>query len=435
MTTRLFQISMAMPCADASDNQRTFSSSYFSRDCSFVNTESNPHDSRGLRIVACGHRSVRISKSGLLFPAWMVEFAGADESSLSLRSTSEIAASKKWCCWWRSKRDFLLLGRVTRKHALPWTAAAWGKLSVAAPWIPPGVVAIGNAEAVNNWKPNMTKSLFLVNQYLQRLDDLCSRADVHPEVLLAWQTFCRPEDTQDLASADDDSNESNVAMDDAFGNSLGQYFCSPDNGRQLVECFWNRLEPLIRHSSAATRIVEPSCGHGDVIRCLMAMLAAISKRSDSKIISVLGLDLDPTVVDHCRRLMNQDPIPLTGLPLFECANADFLQTRPSDFFCNNNAPPATVIAMIGGPPYSARKGANAKDKNDPPVRVVEYAVNEWKASVVAFLMPARCRDFRYRLPANYKTETIELANESIFFFRGVRKVTQPSIIQCFWKMT
>lgn len=444
-------------------------------------------------VLACGYRHVFIPKSGNRFPAWLVQTIIPDNG----QHTGSTAQTTTTSTVWRSKRDFLRLSRSTSTASsgrIVFPKRALTKLADAAPWKRPtdktGRDSFKATHALadhdDNWKVSMKKNLFVLDRFLQQTAEYCqteadssinenSAADV--QVQNAWAEFCRPTDCDDLEVlvADGQDFATTAASSSAVeaiqrGNALGQYFCSKENADQLVECLLQAVKRTLPNtsnsdsgsgSSRKMLIVEPSCGHGAVIDSLRQQLhddanADISAGSKYQII---GLDIDEEAITYCQKAVDEAEMTSekhnTGSDSISVSYhlTDFLATN--DTFTNRwtttttmttdlmdtttstaAVPPIAVpVFMIGGPPYSAGQGTSGDDWHGTlPMEFVEHAVHQWKAAAVAFLMPARCRNATYRLPANYRVETIDLKHSSQFYFQGGKKpVTQPSIIQVFWK--
>lgn len=372
------------------------------------------------------------------------------------------------------------------------------KLADAAPWKRPPdpihtgrdnvesecALALSDYEGDDNWKVAMTKNLFWLDRFLQQTAEYCGNhknsSDVQvAQVRSAWTEFCRSTDCEDLAvvaKSHDGAASTLLASSSAVeaiqrGNALGQYFCSKENADQLVECLLQAVKRTlsISYCSSASRkmlIVEPSCGHGTVIDSLRQQLQLHLDKStnnahgDADLLAgskcqIIGLDIDEEAIAYCqkavveaksfgqRKIAGSDNISISyHLTDFLATNETFTNrwttADPMDTTTTTTAamPPSGVpVFMVGGPPYSAGQGTSGDDWHGTlPIEFVEHSVHQWKAAAVAFLMPARCRNATYRLPADYRVETIDLEHSSQFYFQGGKKaVTQPSIIQVFWK--
>lgn len=414
-------------------------------------------------VVACGYRQTFIPKSGLTFPAWLVACGASPPVSTPDSGCETVSAVPvnvaSTSLRWRTKRDFGRLGRVAARTAtIVWPKAAWRKLSDQSPWQRPNDDTMslsfdpvkmwnpssGDLEVVvNQWHPCMKKSLLQIDQFLQRVAWACRDSHTaHPDLMRAWNEFCRDQDSDQVLLDGCDANlwpPSPVSLNRVStaqqGNAWGQYFCTPANARQLTQCFWKRLLSL-RRSDSNLLVVEPSCGHGQIV---WALAQHVHDTAMPKL-SVLGLDIDEAAVDYCRAQADSRlKIDSTTHCDVQWTTADFLRSRrpfliPIDSDGADNK--SCTVAMIGGPPYSAGAGGGKEDGDmqlDLPTRFVAHALQEWQAIVVAFLMPSRCRNTTYSLPQGYRHESIELHAPSVFHFQGNIPVQQPSIIQCFWK--
>lgn len=347
---------------------------------SIIMNDSSNSSTSNIRVIACGYRQVLIRKSNRRFPAWLVQ----------LPNNRQV---------WRSKRDFW---RLQRDVSWSFPKSAWTKLSEQVPWMrPDGCCSLMTVET-NNWNVRMQKNLLLLDTFLQQVDKYCMASndkDGDDALVQVWRDFCRPCDTEDLVDGADDRHEPSAATS---GHVLGQYFCSPSNAKLVVDVLWKHIKVLLLDTSNIL-VVEPSCGHGDLIQAL-ALHSNIHPR-------ILGFDIDPIAVEHCQRQQ------------FNVYTQDFLESKRGDH-CRLD----DVVVVVGGPPYT-----NASDDGQQrglPAAFVQHAIEEWKARVIVFIMPARCRDVNYDMEG-YDWETIEL-EDSTFFFQGSVPVKQPSIIQCFW---
>lgn len=329
-------------------------------------------------IIACGYRQIRIPKSNLLFPAWLISFGNKT-------------------CWWRSKKDVCKLGGAARLFP----KSAWKKLSESAPWMRPGEeeVPLLSELCENHWTDRMQKCLRQIDQFLQQ----CSQS-TSDEGQNAWTHFCRAEHNADLADDGDGASQPPQQR----GNALGQYFCSPSNAQTVVNVF---VDVINRLSERQICVVEPSCGHGRLVQTMIEKYPAVDW-------SVLGMDIDPTAIEVCKKQLPHDNLKWIA--------TDFLTSQRYDFVSET----ATVVAL-GGPPYSAGAGHALDMRRDLPVRFVEHAIFQWRAQLVVFIMPERCRYENYNHLEGYLQKTIEL-QESIFYFQDQTPIRQPSIIQCFW---
>lgn len=349
----------------------------------------------GSKILACGYRKILIPKTAATFPAFLVSFPEHGNS------------------FWRSKRDFLILARLV-KGDLSLPKAAFKKLADRSPWrAPGGNVACDGSE--DNFHVSMKKSLNQMNHFLANVQGKASNRR-NKELHQAWDEFSRPENTTGLVSEDE---EAHVAKSGRIrdGSRLGQYFCTNENARAVVNVAIQKLNRMdLLSESKSIAFVEPSCGNGDIVKALVDILAGIDPPIAN--VTIQGFDIDSHSISRCKGLK------FTTLEVsWSCE--DFLDTK-------RQATNDSIVVCVGGPPYSAGAGNAADMKLDLPTKFVKHCVTEWQANVVSFLLPERYRDVALDLPNGWGCETVDLSS-STFFFQGDTPVTQPSILQCFFR--
>jgi hypothetical protein len=130
-------------------------------------------------VLACGYRQIRIPKSGLNFPTFLL--------SLPNQQTAV----------WQSKRDLLLLGRVASPRPFP--KAAFKKGAGKASWrLPNFYLPSFCSEPTNHYHVSMKKSLMQLDQFLQSIQLVAAASGTKAiEVQEAWDIFCRPGDMED----------------------------------------------------------------------------------------------------------------------------------------------------------------------------------------------------------------------------------------------
>ena len=387
-----------------------------------MSTKSSPsHDQ--VTVLACGYKYVTIAKSGLRFPAWLVR----------IRENQNDEASSHRVVVWRSKRDFWRLAR----HWNGFPKAAWNKLCDAAPWKRPDFLFYLNAthninqdlqglfdETENKWEPFMKKSLLKLDQYLGEVALRAAKKD-DSALQEAWKNFVR-------GAADEEevgTSAKLVASAARIGNAFGQYFCHPDNARQLVHVALSRLQSILAHRPQDKLLfLEPSCGHGQIIETLLQELQSPESPFQASKYQVRGIDIDETAIQQCREKFSDNMVALS--------NNNFLESSLDDF---SGWTDDCLVVVIGGPPYTAGAGRGTSDDaslcRDLPMQFVRHSFSSLRASIVCFLMPARCARVDYVkdgwIPEQYTAETIQLDAPSTFFFQGSDPVTQPSVLQCF----
>jgi hypothetical protein len=365
-------------------------------------------------IIACGYRQVWIPKTNRTFPAWLIAFDDATEQEK--RTT------------WRTKHDISLLHRAAKTAHIQFPKAVFAKLVEAAPWKSPDLLEDDGAASekewneltcINHWNKNMQKNLWRINQFLQEYSK--SRVE---NVMGAWKIFARLGDTEFVLPVARDLETSNHQREQ-ISHELGQYFCSPENAIFLVQTCLERISRLVSQTETRDFVfIEPSVGRGDILVALRDHLSSNqSVFATTHLTQFLGFDLDSAAVDACRQRFE------AGAGNTIINQADFLQTKRNDHLQGD-----ACVSFLGGPPYTASHNNDTQSSLDKyiPMRFVEHAIHEWKAQLVAFIMPRRCKSHAYEsLPSNYLYETIELPS-STFYFQGNVAVQQPSVLQFFW---
>ena len=182
-------------------------------------------------------------------------------------------------------------------------------------------------------------------------------------------------------------------------------------------------------------ILEPSCGHGNIIWQLVEQhLDHLEKNYTT--IKIVGIDLDPRVIAVCEKRYSNSPELQNSAKLsleFYCQS--FLTSKVQDFIETEESSPPLVVA-IGGPPYGSKP-----EERSLPQQFVQQCMEQWDCQVIAFLVPQRfpkslealcghSNDMSYRRA--YACQSEELAC-STFLFKGETTVKQPSRIQCYYR--
>lgn len=195
-----------------------------------------------VRIIGCGFRCFYSQRSGLAFPAYLIQFSYNIDEDV-------------YCIYkWRAKRDFLLLKRSanhnSNKGSMAFPKNAYSNLCEQAtmkPWLRPmigdlrteGKLIVGklglndvNLESIQleegwGYVPRMKLSII-------RLDDFLSQ-DFASE---AWALFCREGDSEGIvagqAASFEKTNGSQREADDIRrAGKLGQYFASAENAKKV----------------------------------------------------------------------------------------------------------------------------------------------------------------------------------------------------------
>eukprot|EP00934_Nitzschia_sp_Nitz4_P001612 Nitzschia sp. Nitz4//scaffold13_size275219//140580//141689//NITZ4_000876-RA/size275219-exonerate_est2genome-gene-0.186-mRNA-1//1//CDS//3329536020//1612//frame0 len=351
------------------------------------------------RLLACGYREIRIVKSGLTFPTFLVSFPGDCHPV------------------WRSKRDFLLLGRETAKPEVLFPKAALKKLADKFPWKRPGV-SLPFVES-DVYHVTMKKSIQQVDQFLAAVNQQAAESPGSP-IYQQWQIFCRQEDTEGLVPLSSKSGKDGEGDFSKVQKSsqLGQYFCTRENAKQVVHKALSSINSQTwSDDTVHFCFLEPSCGHGDVVESLVEALH--ERQVPPGRVSIHAVDIDSDAISECKG--KELPFPEYSV----CwSSRNFLETA------REPSPDNTVVVCVGGPPYSAGAGNCQDMQRDLPTKFVLHCLQEWQAAVIVFLLPERYRDTTFVMPQHVRRETIDLGS-STFFFQGTAKVTQPSILQCY----
>lgn len=360
------------------------------------------------RIIACGYREIKSSKTSLTFPAWLVQFE-----------------DQKF--WWRSKRDFLLLFRAS-KRSIPIPKASLQKLANQSPWkIPNTEISIQKIDSkaeINNYSVQMVKSVQQCNYFIRKLASCCE----DERVLKAWQNFSRSSDTDGLLDSGSMHNSDNCLPEQVGGQTsheeaarLGQYFCSPTTAEKLVQLTTEFcLKRSIFNSKSLHKLtfLEPSCGQGDILWNLLQNLK--TNGYDPGCYRVIACDIDHNAIQSCQEYAMQNKYVVN-----DWLRSDFLATK-------NDADYSGHVVVLGGPPYTSGAGSGKNMERNLPDLFFKHCVETWNAVFVAFILPKRYHCNPINTEEGWRVETHRLESSS-FFFQGNQKITQPSIIQCYIK--
>jgi hypothetical protein len=361
------------------------------------------------RTLACGYRSIISSKTGLEFPAWLLHLPPRDVLQQNHNS-----------CWWRSKRDFLLLGRAAKragcKRLLP--KAAMEKLSERAPWRRPDVHESALLED-SKYHVSMKKNLARMDQFLEEIAERCSSEgeDLGSSLTVAWDVFCRRQDTSGLVNPRDHderlytSTKTKGTTSLQESSRLGQYFCTPENATLVVQHALKWGNKCL--SSKDVLFLEPSCGHGEVVKSLLHQLDQ-SRCMMSGAITIVAYDIDPKAIEYNKRWDK------TGR----------VQWRVGDFLASAPSQADRFVIVLGGPPYTTGAGSGRSMRRDLPQQFWTHSVDVWNAQFVALLLPVRYAGSTLEISPDWNCETHSLVS-SKFFLQGSIEVAQPSVLQTF----
>lgn len=253
-------------------------------------------------ILACGYRRISIVKTNNNFPAWLVLIPSPDNdcwgetashTAISPNKSSWDDSAPQWSCYWRSKRDFLLLSRSLaasdsknekiqccrsdpklKLRTLP--KAPFQKLCGRSPWRRPLSTNISPTKYTNldtlekclmnpvvldaiweqpknEYHASMTKNLFQMDQFLQAIHrHTCYVGEYECDCIVepqktavvtnemeavheAWKLFCRPFDCEEMMATGSENKTPLKSLGSSLPTpqSLGQYFCTPENATQV----------------------------------------------------------------------------------------------------------------------------------------------------------------------------------------------------------
>jgi hypothetical protein len=367
------------------------------------------YDSKGVIVVCCGYRHIVSAKTSLTFPAWMVRLPCEQQDGIY-----------HYKYWWRSKRDFMRLGRlVTREcSSIQPPKAALQKLASTAPWSRPLILLDcprlpHNRNLNNQYHISMKKSLCQLDNYLNAIHD-CARKDPSSPLAKQWSEFCRMQDVTELNHSAQTTDESMSIIPTTTvqeSSRLGQYFCSRENAKQLVMLVLDWIDSRQQTALPHVTFVEPSCGQGQVVWTLLDELQKLPSIS----YTIIAWDIDSHAIQYCHQHDLKHQV--------QWRHGDFLTSTSSCACVDHHG--ATNVICLGGPPYTTGAGSDTIQR-DLPERFVSHCLDEWKALFVAFFLPRRYEGHAWDYRPVY---TFEL-DSSTFFFHG-KAVPQPSILQCF----
>jgi hypothetical protein len=397
-------------------------------------------------IVACGHGSIYIPKTGNIFPALLV----------CLSPNKELV--------WRSKRDFLLLARSRQHHSPPvlFPKAAFQRLvhDDVVPWIRPlqdlpplpddtqaRIHSFHESvhERPNRYRTEMKKSVWQLDSFLASVWKQSQQSS--PTSLTTWQTFCRAHHTEQWIDPTTTTTTTTTLQTSSVpcrriqqSSRLGQYFACPETSRRVVDIVLEHVMKVCDATTSRVTFLEPSCGHGDV---LVPLVRALKEHEiPPHQVTILGYDIDGTAIDICRQRNEFRSGHCEYAACLRWNHADFLTSRRRDITHDASSSSSSseescrssqhVTCCLGGPPYTTGAGNGSAIERDLPARFLRHCQEEWQADNVTFILPER---YRHGLAGKkeeeeWETKVVDLSS-STFFFRGKEQVTQPSIIRVY----
>ncbi|KAG6576315.1 Site specific DNA-methyltransferase [Phytophthora cinnamomi] len=221
--------------------------------------------------------------------------------------------------------------------------------------------------------------------------------------------------------------------DSKHARDLQQYFTSAELVDLVVERVLAQVQSQQQQPGDVVWL-EPSCGDG---RFLTALLRAGAKH-------VVGYEIDERVHRVAQRNVQQAAKETEGVRRAQVILGDFLTSKSS--------PPADeFVVAVGNPPFGAKGG----DGSDLVHHFFRHAAREWRARVIAFIVPERCsrhpfvettlQHLRSRLSSDDDDDgdsaatqwelaaELPLTDHQFEFGEGeqLKRVRQPSVLQLF----
>ncbi|KAH9087889.1 hypothetical protein LEN26_019763 [Aphanomyces euteiches] len=183
---------------------------------------------------------------------------------------------------------------------------------------------------------------------------------------------------------------------------LGQYFSPTTSINMLLDVVF-ALPIDVKN----TLFLEPSCGIGNFFQPMI----------DRGVSRILGFELDPEVAKKASMINSAISV----------VQGNFLESSRQDNLTDD-------VIVIGNPPFSS------SGPSDIVLDFFSHCAIEWKAKVIAFILPERCATDAYvettRLvlgPVAYTCHHVAAIPDSHFDFKGTR-INKPSSIVVFTRI-
>jgi hypothetical protein len=209
---------------------------------------------------------------------------------------------------------------------------------------------------------------------------------------------------------------------------LGQYFASSENSvmvaQTAVQFAQSKLAPTLSEMPHFL-LVEPSCGHGDIVLALMERL--VQANILPTLVTIVGYDIDPHAIATCRQHKEF------------CKREYFLDWRHQNFVETNRQsllPHGFVTVCLGGPPYTTGAGSGQDMQRDLPTRFLLHCLTLSRGMAtdcIAFLLPKWYQNDNCSIKEEYRCKTVDLESFT-FYFGGREMVTQPSVLQIYHRV-
>lgn len=265
-------------------------------------------------------------------------------------------------------------------------------------------------DAAAGWRVEMTKSAdeceIWLNAALARLP-AAERAEFLSDELHGRAQKRRREEREAVRNAKD----------------LQQYFTNPALVRLEVEMVWEALRDKQIVTDSVV-FLEPSFGDGRVARALLANGAS----------KVVGYEIDEGL--HRQAADGCDPN-------CELLCGDFLASKRADVGDLEALTQATVV-VVANPPYGDKKEDTGEPGHAPDLvlRFMAHAAAEWRAELMALIVPERCSKPAYVQAAldalseatpdkKWELEQCRTPDDCTFELGANKRVKQPSVLQLF----
>lgn len=220
-----------------------------------------------------------------------------------------------------------------------------------------------------------------------------------------------------------------VREDNKHARNLQQYFTS----KEVVDLVVRRVLEHLEQKDAVW--LEPSCGDGRFLTALLrvGVQDVVGYEIDEKLQHIAEKSVRLSAMNAAKRIPGEG----SGVQAQVCLG-DFLASKSC-------VSPEKLVVAIGNPPF----GARGDDGSDLVHRFFQHAAREWRAGVVAFIVPERCsratfikttlQQLNSSLPDNVVVLSWKLITQlpltDFEFEFGERdkpkRVRQPSVLQLF----
>uniref|UniRef100_M4BJD0 Uncharacterized protein n=1 Tax=Hyaloperonospora arabidopsidis (strain Emoy2) TaxID=559515 RepID=M4BJD0_HYAAE len=221
--------------------------------------------------------------------------------------------------------------------------------------------------------------------------------------------------------------------DSKRARDLQQYFSSTE----MVHLVVTSVQAYLKQRAVVW--LEPSCGDG---RFLTALLQAGAQH-------VVGYEIDSKVQSLAEQNVRLAASDVAGVPRPFSGEGSSVQAQVylGDFLTSRSCVPADkFVVAVGNPPFSTK----GKNRNDLVHDFFRHAASEWRAHVIAFIVPERCSRPLFVETTLQQLNRQQMDNETVvlswtlamelpltdyeFEFgarKALKRVRQPSVLQLF----